>query len=499
MKRINNHFSAPMLGCAVIIIFVILFHNAGFQAIISAIIFGILVLIISIKRYRSGYTALLPLILIATASISLYSFDGFCEYTERAVGTSLDAELLIVDEPQIDFGKITAKAKIRKHPILSEGTGIRLEMSSDNSGSVKMGDIIKVKLKVTASSAQISDNMKSNGILAKAKCKSVPAVTGCNAFLSAAGKTRAYVRSVLKKGLSAQEGSVLCALLIGDRTAISEELENAVRCAGLSHVLVVSGMHFATIMSGFSLLLRRFGIGKRLQVFFSIGAVIFFSAVCGFTMSVMRAGVTYLLAAGAILFRRDGEPLNLLSGAVAFILAFSPYAIFSISFQLSVLATMGVLVIMPPASQAVILCLPRLKPIKGIIDAFVGSLAAMFMTMPVTLWYFGEFSVASPTANVLTSYPITWALLAAGAALLLTPLPFISKPLLMAAGLLVRWFCYITELFGVEELMLPIGKTGCIIFAVIIAAILIVIYRSRERRIYLKLKRVMEDGSYNGK
>lgn len=486
-----------MLGSAAASIVLILLHTAGAAPALPAAAVCFALFIAAVLRKRGASAALLPLALLIAVSLSLYRTDIMAESTNRALRLSHETELLVIDEPQYENGRLLLKARVRRHPVIASGTGIQLSMSYDSLGTADMGDIISVRTKITSASAQLSLGNRANGIFARASCEAAPAVIGSSRLLRSAAAVREYARYNIQSKLPQQESAALCALIIGDRSAVSEELENAVRGAGLSHVLVVSGMHFATVMSGFSLLMRRLRLNRKLQALLSVAVIIFFSAVCGFTMSVLRAGITYLLAAGAVLLNRDGEPINLLSGAVSIILSFSPYAVFSISFELSVLATVGVLVIMPPASQAVVARLPSLKPFKWAIDAFIGSLAAMLLTMPVTVWYFGGFSAAAPVANVLISYPVTWALLAAAAAVLLSPLPFISKPLILAAGLLVRWFCAVASFFGTDGLMIKVGKWGSLMLAAVIIVLLAAVYSSRERRIYLKLKRVMENEPYN--
>lgn len=439
-----------------------------------------------------------PLILILITAVSLYKTEQRAECTEYATRISVESRLLIIGEPETENGKTVMKARIIEHPMLLRGTGVRLAVSDEAAGSAAMGDTVSAVISISASAAQLSLRDKANGIFAEVKCLSAPRVYGNRLFLSLAGQVRGYVRQTIQCSVPEGESAVLCALIIGDKNAVTDEFSNSVRCAGLSHVLVVSGMHLATVMNGLSALLRRMGAGRIVKATVSLLGLLLFSAVCGFTMSVIRAGVTYALSVGAVLLNRDGEPINLLAGAVSVITAFSPYALFSISFQLSVMSTLGILVIMPPISKTVCLYIPMHGIVKGLEDAFIGSLAAMIMTMPITVWYFGGFSLAAPATNILISYPVTWALLATASALLLSPVPFIAKPLLLAAGVFARWFREVAELFGTESVMLPVGKWGSAVSAAFICVISVMLYLSRERRRISELKRVMKNESYNG-
>ena len=71
-------------------------------------------------------------------------------------------------------------------------------------------------------------------------------------------------------------------------------------------------------------------------------------AICGFTMSILRAGITYFLMALALLLNRENTSENTLGFAVCLIYLANPFAVFSLSFQLSVLSTFAILVVAIP-------------------------------------------------------------------------------------------------------------------------------------------------------
>lgn len=493
-----HSFEYPMAACAVCITAIILLFSAGLlpPLIPAAIASALFCAAAAVHIRKGGLTAaILPLALIALASVSLCNFEYKCSQTERAMRKSDTAVLLITDEPLSESkNKLQVKARVISSDILACGTGVELTLPESE---VSMGDKLSADIRVTRFAAQLSLNSRANGILAEVKCSGEPYVIGRNAFISAAGAARKYVRELFCSSLPENESSVLCALIIGDRSAVTDELQEAVRGAGLSHVLVVSGMHLATLMSGLTVLLRLLCTGEKLQVAVKLICVAFFSAVCGFTMSVLRAGVTFVLAAFAVPLRRSTSPVNILAGAVSLILAVSPFAVFSISFELSVLSTLGILVVMPILSDAVLSYIPDNGIVRSLVNCFTGSIAAMLMTMPVVIWNFGEFSAVAPITNVLVSYPVSWALLTAALGLLLSPVPFIYELFLRISGLLVKWFSSVALYLGSDSVMLPIGKAGCMVFTAILILTLLWIYKTEERRRNLKLKRVMTENEHN--
>ena len=150
----------------------------------------------------------------------------------------------------------------------------------------------------------------------------------------------------LRRAMHRDTGGVLAAMTVGDRSGLSAQLRSAYRGAGLSHVLVVSGMHVSILCGDIlSVLLpyrweqsyrrrRRRAVGKSLLALVLMG-------VTGFTPSVCRAAVAVWVGAlGVWLY---GPPDTLTSLAVAGIAmtAGSSYAVCDIGFELSFAAVVG--------------------------------------------------------------------------------------------------------------------------------------------------------------
>ncbi|MCQ2450264.1 MAG: ComEC/Rec2 family competence protein, partial [Clostridia bacterium] len=179
-----------------------------------------------------------------------------------------------------------------------------------------------------------------NGVLHSAAQK-----TGESRPLVLAGKVRHYVRQTLTRRFTPSQAATLCALTVGDRSDFSDDFYNAVRDAGVSHVMVVSGLHLGIVFGGLFHLLQKFTTNRTVQAVVALFGVLFFMAVCGFTMSIIRAGITYLIAAAAPLFKRDYDPVTALAATVCGVTVVSPFTVLNVAFQLSVTATFAILVV----------------------------------------------------------------------------------------------------------------------------------------------------------
>lgn len=185
-------------------------------------------------------------------------------------------------------------------------------------------------------------------------------------------------------------------LLFGNKTDIPDSLMSAFSRTGTTHIVAVSGYNVTIIITAISLILARFS--RRLAFFGTIFSIIFFVILTGAGASVLRAGLLAGLAAWAkISGRRPYYPLLIL--LVAFILTlFNPYILKNdISFQLSFLAFIGLMMIAPIFEQARLLATwPATIRI-----AFAQTIGAQILVLPILFYNFGILSLVAPLANIL--------------------------------------------------------------------------------------------------
>ena len=150
----------------------------------------------------------------------------------------------------------------------------------------------------------------------------------------------------LRRAMHRDTGGVLAAMTVGDRSGLSTQLRSAYRGAGLSHVLVVSGMHVSILCGDIlSVLLpyrweqsyrsrRRRAVGKSLLALVLMG-------VTGFTPSVRRAAVAVWVSALGVWVWGPPDALTSLAAAGILMTAANSYAVWDIGFELSFAAVVG--------------------------------------------------------------------------------------------------------------------------------------------------------------
>ncbi|HUI32661.1 MAG: ComEC/Rec2 family competence protein [Dysgonamonadaceae bacterium] len=201
--------------------------------------------------------------------------------------------------------------------------------------------------------------------------------------------------------LSPDEYAFLSALTLGYKANLSNELKEAFRASGTSHILAVSGLHvgivYLIIMSLFSFLGKRgkWFILKQLLILLFLWGYVF---ITGMPVSVIRAAIMLSLFCVGSLFHKSGFTYNTLAAAAFFILLANPFYLFSVGFQLSFASVFSILFFQPKLS---ILYVPQLKISHYVWDLLTVTTSAQLGVFPLTLYYFGTFPTYFFITNTL--------------------------------------------------------------------------------------------------
>ena len=209
---------------------------------------------------------------------------------------------------------------------------------------------------------------------------------------------------------------ILKALILGDRSDISQNLREAFHRAGVGHILAISGLHIGIVASTAFLLfswilsyvkpLLWSGWTKKGAAILSFFPVVAYGFLSGMSPSTQRAVIMVSLFLLTFLFEREHDLMNTLSLAAMLILIFNPPALFSVSFQLSFSA---VLSIVYGLSQTKNFRLQKknytLKKRRFIRDKFFTFLLVSFFaiigTIPLMMLYFNQVSTVGFFVNIL--------------------------------------------------------------------------------------------------
>ncbi|MFN2214253.1 MAG: ComEC/Rec2 family competence protein [Anaerolineales bacterium] len=208
------------------------------------------------------------------------------------------------------------------------------------------------------------------------------------------------------------EASLLAGILLGDESGIPDEVDQAFRDTGTSHIIVISGFNI-TIIAGLLMALfsRLFGSGEfgvRWAAIFALLGIALYTILVGADAAVVRAAIMGGLALFATLVGRRQVGLNTLALVAAAMVAINPQVLWSVSFQLSFAATLGLVLYADPLKESFerlaskFVALERAQkwsPAVG--EYFLFTLAAQVLVLPVIIYHFQRISLSSLLANPL--------------------------------------------------------------------------------------------------
>ncbi len=207
--------------------------------------------------------------------------------------------------------------------------------------------------------------------------------------------------------LSEPQASLLNGILLGVETSIPRTLYEQFNLTGTSHVIVISGSNIALI-AGIFLLLGQHIIGKRYAPPLAIVGVIVYTFLVGADAAVSRAavmGITFLVS---IWVGRQNLAINALFFSALILTIINPLILWDVSFQLSFMATLGLIVLVPPLERITFGFLQRRLKIKQVglamallSELLIITLAAQIITGPLVVYHFGRFSLVSLLSNLL--------------------------------------------------------------------------------------------------
>lgn len=302
----------------------------------------------------------------------------------------------------------------------------------------------------------------------------------------------------LTRYLPGQEGALLAAICLGDTGGLSDEVDEAFRASGLTHLLVVSGLHLTAVSGSVLGCLLLCRCRRWLAVLLTMAVTVCFMLFIGLTPSVVRAGVMCLVMLAGLLLRRPADPLNSMGLALMLLLAYNPYMVTDAGLLLSFAATGGVVVITPRIYTWLTACCEE-KPrgIKGVLSGFwktiagglAASVGATLPLSPLLAGLFGSLSLSTPVANLLAVIPAGWCLLVGWVALLLlciplAPLVWVGEGALFLAAMPTRWLLWVVRWLGGEgsTLLLPYTWHWVVVAALCVGLILLVCRPALVRR-----------------
>ena len=246
-------------------------------------------------------------------------------------------------------------------------------------------------------------------------------------------KVNGYVKNTLIDCMGNQYGVVAYGMLTGDKNEISSATRGDFSTAGLAHILAVSGLHVGFLTSVMMFVLNKLKVKKGVNFGVNTAILLIYCLFAGFSPSIVRASIMFLISGGAVVLGEQRDSLNSLGFAATCILTFSPFMLFEAGFVMSVGAVFGIANFSSVISEG----LSKIKVPDFLANAISVSTSAQLGILPASVCFFGSLQLYSIIINVLLMPLMSVAFIAVFLALVVSIIP-VFKFLVTATGFLIK-------------------------------------------------------------
>jgi competence protein ComEC len=296
----------------------------------------------------------------------------------------------------------------------------------------------------------------------------------------------AFINSMRKFAASFEGDSanLVSGLAIGVDQGLSKSFIVNMKTTGLTHLTAVSGANCAIVLAAFWFLGKRLRLGRNLRFLASIVALASYVELVGPQPSVLRAAFMMSVILAAMEFgRRVWVPAALALGS-SILLICDPWLIADYGFWLSVLATLGLVLLTPAIALRLEIHLP-----KPIAIGLAATLAAQLWCLPLLATLQGGFTTYSILANVLVEplvAPIT--LLGLLAAVIGPIFPILGSLFMITGSFLASWIVFVANSLSqgpISLVKLPTDGIGLLLIALFVLATSIAILKRRFKALLI--------------
>lgn len=211
-------------------------------------------------------------------------------------------------------------------------------------------------------------------------------------------KSKIYFLGKINKILPEPHASFLAGLLLGVRKGIPPDIMDAFNRTGVTHIIAVSGYNITIVALALMNFFKSVSISRKKSFYFACSGIVAFVFLCGASAAVVRAAIMGIIALLAKQVGRKTNTIYVLILAVFIMILINPkILIFDLGFQLSFLATLGLIYLSKPIEKF----FGWLPEKFGLRENFSTTMSAIITTSPLIMYNFGRISLVAPLANVL--------------------------------------------------------------------------------------------------
>ncbi|MCX7909939.1 MAG: ComEC/Rec2 family competence protein [Ignavibacteria bacterium] len=276
------------------------------------------------------------------------------------------------------------------------------------------------------------------------------------------------------------------ALLLGNKSLLENEQREKFATTGISHILALSGFHFG-ILATIVFFAFSFIKNNWFKFFFVTLALLFYLAIVNFPPSGIRATVMIITFLYSYTLERKISIYNTLGLILVIIILFAPNYLFSIGFQLSFFAVLGIVLFY---NQYFCFISNFFNSKNKILSYFIAilstTLAAQTFTAPLVALYFGYYTFISFFSNILLLPLFTLAISYGFVGLLVSFISIeIAKFFSNSSEFFINIAVAINDFLANNLEFLTINEEGTIFLSIVVSALIIWLLKKQPKKLFI--------------
>lgn len=275
---------------------------------------------------------------------------------------------------------------------------------------------------------------KSIGIWYKIAAQDIKIIKECSGMAKYQNQIKDSLDRHLQSMTTQQDYGIMEAILLGDKSNLSQDIYQLFQKNGIAHIIAISGLHVSFLGIAIYKLLKKCGFGFLTCFTISLLFLAIYAALTGNGVSARRAVFMCVVQMGASILGRTYDTLSALALSAMIFLAENKYSCFYSGFLMSFLAILGILVVVPSLNAMILPVMDKkiekieqknqrifnyiASFLRFITTSFIGSLGITLFMMPLLLYYYFEIPLYSVFLNMIV-IPFMSLLLFCGVAALL--------------------------------------------------------------------------------
>ena len=278
------------------------------------------------------------------------------------------------------------------------------------------------------------------------------------------------IRQFESIGLKGSQLAIISAITLGEKDLLSNDVRDTFSAAGVSHILVVSGMHVGFIFLIIMWLMSIISYRRR-WIVVVLGLIVLWSyaLLTGLAPSVVRATFMFSMM---LLFRVMGEKYRVkhaLCLSATILILINPNVLFNVGFQLSYLAVCGIVYFYPLFYKRISTL--KSRPLRWILSSVAVTVSAQIFTLPIVIYNFNQFPIYFILSNLFVTAFAPFLFLGGIALLSLSYIPFLGVGAGWLMNYVVMIFEYIIHLivsipFSTIKIYLSLLEVICLYFVI---------------------------------